>query len=98
MLLPLRTPLLISGESQTTPESMAKLTDYTRYADAQAHANSAALWDLFDGNREFFNIAHESITRHAEDRKRVVEGTSVSVRVDLGGRRIITKNKKRAVS
>src|SRR3546814_13901228 len=66
MLLPLRTPLLISGESQTTPESMAKLTDYTRYADAQAHANSAALWDLFDGNREFFNIAHESITRHAD--------------------------------
>src|SRR3546814_16744163 len=45
---------------------MAKLTDYTRYADAQAHANSAALWDLFDGNREFFNIAHESITRHAD--------------------------------
>src|SRR3546814_15108055 len=27
------------------------------------------------------------------DRKRVVEGKSVSVRVDLGGRRIITKNK-----
>lgn len=45
---------------------MAKLTDFTRYADAQAHANSAALWELFDGNREFFNIAHESITRHAD--------------------------------
>ena len=27
---------------------MAKLTEYTRYADAQAHANSGALWDLFD--------------------------------------------------
>src|SRR3546814_12857995 len=27
------------------------------------------------------------------DRKRVVSGTSVSVRVDLGGRRIITKKK-----
>jgi acetyl-CoA synthetase len=45
---------------------MAKLTDYTRYADAQKYANSAALWELFDGNREFFNIAHESITRHAD--------------------------------
>ncbi|NGY04040.1 acyl-CoA synthetase [Solimonas terrae] len=45
---------------------MPKLTEYTRYADAQAHANSQALWDLFDGNREFFNIAHESITRHAD--------------------------------
>src|SRR3546814_4433835 len=56
----------VCSSDLTTPESMAKLTDYTRYADAQAHANSAALWDLFDGNREFFNIAHESITRHAD--------------------------------
>lgn len=45
---------------------MAKLTEYTRYADAQKHANSAALWDLFDGDREHLNIAHECITRHAD--------------------------------
>ncbi len=45
---------------------MAKLTDYTSFADAQAHANSAALWELFDGDREFFNIAHECMTRHAD--------------------------------
>jgi len=45
---------------------MAKLTDYTSYADAQKHANSAALWELFDGDREFLNIAHECITRHAD--------------------------------
>src|SRR3546814_11038794 len=31
----------------------------------------------------------------AQDRKSVVEGKSVSVRVDLGGRRIIKKKKKR---
>src|SRR3546814_19360312 len=31
----------------------------------------------------------------AADRKSVVEGKSVSVRVDLGGRRIIKKKKKR---
>lgn len=42
------------------------LTDYTRYADAQAHASSAALWELFDGDREYFNIAHECVTRHAD--------------------------------
>src|SRR3546814_18347673 len=30
---------------------------------------------------------------HAADRKRVVEGKSVSVRVDFGGRRISKKNK-----
>jgi len=45
---------------------MAKLTDYTSYADAQAHASSAGLWDLFDGDREHLNIAHECITRHAD--------------------------------
>jgi len=45
---------------------MTKLTDFTRYADAQTHASSAALWELFDGDRDRFNIAHECITRHAD--------------------------------
>ena len=45
---------------------MSKLTDYTSYADAQAHANSSALWKLFDGNRDRFNIASECIKRHAD--------------------------------
>jgi acetyl-CoA synthetase len=45
---------------------MVKLTDYTSYADAQAHANSAALWELFDGDREYLNIANECMTRHAD--------------------------------
>jgi acetyl-CoA synthetase len=45
---------------------MVKLTEYTSYADAQAHASSAALWELFDGDREHLNIAHEAITRHAD--------------------------------
>lgn len=45
---------------------MAKLTEYTSFADAQAHANSAALWDLFDGDRDQLNIAHEAMIRHAD--------------------------------
>lgn len=45
---------------------MALLTEYSSYADAQAHASSAALWDLFDGDREHFNIAHEAMLRHAD--------------------------------
>ncbi|MCB2060281.1 MAG: AMP-binding protein [Novosphingobium sp.] len=45
---------------------MPKLTEYTSYADAQAHASSAALWDLFDGDRQRLNIAHECMTRHAD--------------------------------
>lgn len=50
----------------TPSMAKAKLTEYTRYADAQAHATSAALWKLFAGDREYFNIAHECITRHAD--------------------------------
>lgn len=42
------------------------LTDYTRYADAQQFANSKALWDLFDGDSEYLNIASECIGRHAD--------------------------------
>lgn len=45
---------------------MAKLTDYTDYADAQQHASSKALWELFSGTRERFNIADECILRHAK--------------------------------
>jgi acetyl-CoA synthetase len=45
---------------------MAKLTDYTRYVDAQERANSQALWALFDGDRDQLNIAHECIRRHAD--------------------------------
>jgi len=45
---------------------MTKLTEYTRYADAQRFADSRALWELFSGGREYFNIAHECIARHAD--------------------------------
>jgi acetyl-CoA synthetase len=45
---------------------MTRLTDYTSHADATAKASGAALWDLFDGDREHLNIAHECITRHAD--------------------------------
>src|SRR5580693_8271698 len=45
---------------------MAKLTEYSSYADAQKFADSEGLWDLFDGNREYFNIAHECVSRHAD--------------------------------
>ncbi len=41
------------------------LTDFTSYADAQQQFASARLWDLFDGNRDRLNIAHECIDRHA---------------------------------
>ena len=48
-----------------------KLTDLTSYADAQAHFSSARLWQLFDGDRDNFNLAAECIDRHAADPARV---------------------------
>lgn len=44
---------------------MPQLTDLTTYADAQQQFTSEKLWDLFDGNREYLNIAHECVDRHA---------------------------------
>jgi len=45
---------------------MARLTDFTSYADAQAQAGMDSLWALFDGDRDTLNIAHECILRHAD--------------------------------
>ena len=50
---------------------MAKLSDYTRYQDAQRQFSTAKLWELFDGTAERMNIAHECIDRHATDPARV---------------------------
>ena len=44
---------------------MARLTDYTTYADAHRQFSGAALWELFDGDRQSLNIAHECVDRHA---------------------------------
>jgi len=43
---------------------MTRLTDFQSYADAQKHFSRDALWALFDGSRQTFNIAHECVDRH----------------------------------
>lgn len=53
---------------------MKKLTEFTTYADAQRFFSNEKLWELFDGNREQLNIAHECIDRHAN-------GDDVAVRI-----------------
>ncbi|TKR55046.1 acyl-CoA synthetase [Allopusillimonas ginsengisoli] len=50
---------------------MKTLTDYTSYADALAHWGPDKLWELFDGDTQQLNIAHECIDRHATDSERV---------------------------
>src|SRR3954468_14078301 len=64
---------------------MMKLTDFTSYADAQKHFASARLWELFDGDRERLNIAHECIDRHVAGDK-----TAVSVVKAGGGEEILS--------
>jgi acetyl-CoA synthetase len=46
-------------------DAMATLIDYSSYEDAHRHCTPAALWALFDGNRDALNIAHECVDRHA---------------------------------
>ena len=50
---------------------MAKLSEYTAFADAQAEYSTAKLWEMFDGTPENFNIGHECIDRWAADPARV---------------------------
>ncbi|GAO21100.1 AMP-dependent synthetase [Alicycliphilus sp. B1] len=45
---------------------MPRLTDSQSYADAQAYFSAEKLWELFDGDRERLNIAHECVDRHAD--------------------------------
>ena len=47
---------------------MVNLTDYTSYADAHRHFSKEALWALFDGDRDSFNIGHECLDRHPRER------------------------------
>ena len=51
---------------------MTNLTHYTSYADAQAHCSAARLWELFDGDAQVMNIAHECIDRHVDAGEAVV--------------------------
>jgi len=51
-----------------------KITDYKTYKEAQAQFNWDKIWDLFDGDRAYFNIAHECIDRH------VGKGTAVRIK------------------
>lgn len=44
---------------------MTRLTDFLSYADAQQQFSGDRLWELFDGSRDRFNIAHECVDRHA---------------------------------
>jgi acetyl-CoA synthetase len=62
-----------------------RLTDYVSYADAQQHFSPEKLWELFDGDREFLNIAHECVDRHV-----AAGGDALIVANALGHDEVIT--------
>src|SRR3546814_2066080 len=75
-------PLLsIFGGKITTARHMAE--------EALALMADACKWECYRSSRAL--IFPGGAIAHFEDRKSVVSGKSVSVRVDLGGRRIIKK-------
>lgn len=51
---------------------MTRLTEYSSYADAQKFFSSEKLWELFDGDRQHLNIAHECVDRHAASNRTAV--------------------------
>jgi len=51
---------------------MTKLTQFTSYADAQTHCSTAGQWELFDGDAQRMNIAHECIDRHVDGNNEAV--------------------------
>ena len=53
---------------------MKKLTEYFSYEEVVKEFKWDMLWDLFDGNKEKLNIAHECLDRHAD------KGTAVRLK------------------
>jgi len=51
-----------------------KITEYKTYEEASKHFTWDQIWNIFDGSRERFNIAHECIDRH------VGKGTAVRIK------------------
>src|SRR3546814_16127394 len=92
---------------RSAPPPAAKPTARTTIRDEVAETAAEALRSLIDTMGEgVISINAEGVVTavspacaaifgYGADRKSVVAGKSVSVRVDLGGRRIIKKKKKR---
>jgi acetyl-CoA synthetase len=59
---------------------MTSVLDVRRYPDAREQFRWDALWELFDGDRERLNLAHECVDRHAG------KGTALRIQFADGGR------------
>src|SRR3546814_20073401 len=83
-------PIMIAGNSELAASPKAKATVWAAnpggFMPSQVATTIAAAIDTRAARNSHFSLM--------SDRKRVVSGKSVSVRVDLGGRRIRTKTNK----
>jgi len=53
-----------------------KITEYVTYKEAKEHFTWDKVWEIFDGSKEQFNIAHECIDRHV--------GKRTAIRIKFG--------------
>lgn len=60
------------------------ILDYKTYEEARNKFSWDEVWDIFDGNSQQFNIAHECVDRH------VGKGTAVRLKFDDGHRETYT--------
>src|SRR5690349_13522693 len=59
---------------------MPQLTELTTYDDVMRSFSWDRLWELFDGDRDHMNLAHECLDRHRD------QGTAISVKFADGHR------------
>ena len=59
---------------------MTSVLDIRRYPEAREQFRWEALWDLFDGDRQRLNLAHECVDRHVD------KGTALRIQFADGGR------------
>ncbi len=55
-----------------------RIWEYQTYEEAKKHFQWDQVWEIFDGNKMNFNLAHECIDRHAE------KGTAIRLKYDDG--------------
>src|SRR3546814_15422863 len=94
-------PSRLSGQMGLTsrlPDGCTKLISKTSFCCKTYRSRSQGEWRRTQA--EELNLVGGRLApgrRPARDRKSVVEGQSVSVRVDLGGRRIMKQKKKKHI-
>src|SRR3546814_13707345 len=95
---------MLAPTDSATPQSPGELRGRCEYLGVNGNSNSSRQCEWIDALRRrrspaAFRVRYErrdtgEVAGGSTDRKSAVEGKRVSVRVDLGGRRIIKKKKE----